>query len=945
MKKQKFFILDGSSLLYRAYYALPLLESEAGVYTNAIVGFSNMLVKLLNDWQPDYLAIAFDKGKHTFRTDMFAEYKGTRKPMPDELRSQVPMLHEMAEAWGVPLLELAGYEADDIIGTLAGKAVEQGMEAYVVTGDRDALQLVRPDLTVLFTKKGISELAVYDEAAFQAEYEGLAPIQLIDLKGLMGDASDNIPGVPKVGPKTAIKLIAAYGSVEQVLLHIEEISGKALKERLRDNQQQAVLSKQLATIRLDVPVEFDRESFALGLDAEALNKFYGRYNIRSILRHVKKLAAMYAGSTYDRPAEAGSAARAEGETAGGGKGDAGAEVQAAPMKLPEIAVLQTEQEGRSLARKAAKCGSMYLVPVSGGKVPHRSLLAVAVALPGAEDVPDLYYFDCHEGAVADGGMDSLFGGRDGNGMASLFDSTEMDGGEQVEAVGQNPAWLAFKSALSDEKITKCLHGLKDFYHAGVTLSGKIVDLELTGYLLNPSASRYAIEDLADRYGSHVGEKDAEWQQAELAGWQCLVLADVTETMTDRLAALGMTELYEEVELPLVRVLADMEQAGIRVNRRKLQQQTEQVAEKIAALAQEIHRLAGREFNIASPKQLGEVLFEDLALPVIKKTKTGYSTNVEVLNELYNQHPIISKILEYRLWTKLKSTYLDGIAPLIDSSTCRVHTTFNQTVTATGRLSSSEPNLQNIPVRREEGRHIRELFEPGEGYDLLLSADYSQIELRVLADMSQDENFLQAFRQQEDVHARTAAEVFGVAMDEVDGDLRRKAKAVNFGIVYGISDYGLSQDLHIPRAEAKEYIEKYFAKCQGVKSFIDKVVAEAKENGYVLTRYGRRRDLPAIRSSNFNQRSLAERMAMNTPIQGTAADIIKLAMIRADRALREAGLKSRILLQVHDELVLEVTKDELSQVTALLQEAMEKAAELSVPLTIDINTGRNWAEAK
>lgn len=906
MKKQKFFILDGSSLLYRAYYALPPLESEAGVYTNAILGFSNMLVKLLNDWQPDYLAIAFDKGKHTFRTDMFAEYKGTRKPMPEELRSQVPMLHELAEAWRVPLLELAGYEADDIIGTLANKAVEQGMAAYVVTGDRDALQLVKPDLTVLFTKKGISDLAVYDEAAFQAEYEGLDPIQLIDLKGLMGDASDNIPGVPKVGPKTAIKLIAAYGSVEQVLLHIEEISGKALKERLRDNQQQAVLSKKLATIRLDVPMEFDRESFALGLNTEALNKFYSKYNIRSLLRPVKTLAAMY-GS--------------------------GADAKEAAKKSTEIAVLQTEREGRSLARKAAKHGSIYLVPVAEGKVPHRRLLAVAVALIGTEE-KELYYFNCHEG-----------GGRDGTGMESLFAGMEMTGAERAAVMEENSAWAAFKPVLSDDKITKYLHGLKDFYYEGISLSGRVVDLELTGYLLNPSASSYAIEDLADRYGRNVGEKKAEWPQAELAGWQCLVLADVAEIMVDKLAALGMTKLYEEIELPLVRVLADMEQTGIRVNSQKLQQQTERVADKIHALAKEIHSLAGREFNISSPKQLGEVLFDDLKLPVIKTTKTGYSTNVEVLNELYNKHPIIGKILAYRMWTKLKSTYLDGIAPLIDSSTCRVHTTFNQTVAATGRLSSSEPNLQNIPVRREEGRHIRELFEPGEGYDLLLSADYSQIELRVLADMSQDENFLRAFRQQEDVHARTAAEVFGVAIDEVNGDLRRKAKAVNFGIVYGISDYGLAQDLHIDRSEAKDYIDKYFAKCQGVKSFIDRAVAEAKEKGYVLTRYGRRRDLPAIRSSNFNQRSLAERMAMNTPIQGTAADIIKLAMIRADKALREAGLKSRILLQVHDELVLEVLQDELPQVTALLQEAMEKAAELSVPLTIDINTGKNWAEAK
>lgn len=916
MNKQKFFILDGSSLLYRAYYALPLLESGAGVYTNAIVGFSNMLVKLLNDWRPDYLAIAFDKGKHTFRTDMFAEYKGTRKPMPEELRSQVPMLHELAEAWGVPLLELEGYEADDIIGTLANKAVAQGMKAYVVTGDRDALQLVKPDLTVLFTKKGISDLAVYDEAAFQAEYEGLDPIQLIDLKGLMGDTSDNIPGVPKVGPKTAMKLIAAYGSVEQVLLHIEEISGKALKERLRENQQQAVLSKQLATIKLDVPVEFDRESFALGLDGEALNKFYGRYDIRSILRYVKKLASMYAGGTA---------------------GHSGAEGDEAARKLLEITLLQTEKEGRSLARKAAKCGSIYLVPVAEGKVPRRRLLAVAVALADAGGKsPELYYFSCNEDGCDDGGMDSLFAG---------MEIAEADQ-EPAAAVAKNHAWAAFAAALSNEKITKYLHGMKEFYLAGIEMSGRVVDLELTGYLLNPSASRYAVEDLAERYGSsNVIEKADGWQQAELAGWQCLVLADVAKVMTDKLAALGMTKLYEEIELPLVRVLADMELAGIRVNCRKLQQQTEQVAEKIAALAKEIHSLAGREFNISSPKQLGEVLFEDLKLPVIKKTKTGYSTDVEVLNELYNKHPIISKILDYRLWTKLKSTYLDGIAPLIDSRTCRVHTTFNQTVTATGRLSSSEPNLQNIPVRREEGRHIRELFEPGEGYDLLLSADYSQIELRVLADMSQDENFLRAFRQQEDVHARTAAEVFGVAIDEVNGELRRKAKAVNFGIVYGISDYGLAQDLHIPRAEAKDYIDKYFAKCQGVKSFIDKVVAEAKENGYVLTRYGRRRDLPAIRSSNFNQRSLAERMAMNTPIQGTAADIIKLAMIRADRALRNAGLKSRILLQVHDELVLEVTKDELAQVKVLLQEAMEKAAELSVPLTIDINTGENWAEAK
>lgn len=1015
MDKKKFFILDGSSLLYRAYYALPLLEAEAGVYTNAVVGFSNMLVRLLTDWQPDYLAIAFDKGKHTFRTDMFADYKGTRKPMPDELRSQVPMLHEMAEAWGVPLIELAGYEADDIIGTLANKAVAQGMAAYVVTGDRDALQLIRPDLTVLFTKKGISEMTVYDAAAFQAEYEGLDPIQLIDLKGLMGDTSDNIPGVPKVGPKTAVKLIAAYGSVEQVLLHIEEISGRALKERLRDNQQQAVLSKQLAAIRLDVPVEFAGADFALQINSAVLNSFYTKYNIRSMLRHVKKLAELYNthGNIHDNASDniRDSIDGTNGidgidDIDGGKRGSReGASStsdtsmgQSGQAELPRAAVLFSRQEGAALAKKAAKAGQVYIMPAFEGRAPHKRLLAVTAALPvkksGASfsefgNFVELYYLPCEQaqGAVEKGGMESLFAGL------------EQENGTDVAVRAANPAWTAFLPVLADGKIIKYLHGLKGFYQSGIELSGRLVDLELVGYLLNPSAAKYGVEALAERYGTDIpdmpdisdisdipaaangtggtdvinridgidgrdktdrADKNDRTDKNDINDkndtadvtavpdiriWQCFVLTDVAGIMTDKLAALGMTKLYEELELPLVRVLADMEQAGIRVNRQKLQQQTVETGKKIQALEQEIYNLAGRKFNIASPKQLGEVLFEGLQLPVIKKTKTGYSTNVEVLNELYSLHPIIEKILDYRLWTKLKSTYLDGIAPLINEADGRVHTTFNQTVTATGRLSSSEPNLQNIPVRRQEGRHIRELFEPGEGYDMLLSADYSQIELRVLADMSQDENFLRAFRHQEDVHARTAAEVFGVPMAEVGADLRRKAKAVNFGIVYGISDYGLAQDLHIPREEAKEYIERYFARCQGIKAFIDRTVAEAKEKGYVLTMYGRRRDLPAIRSSNYNQRSLAERMAMNTPIQGTAADIIKLAMLRAHKALGEAGLKSRILLQVHDELVLEVKQEELAQVEAILREAMEQAASLSVPLTIDINTGRNWAAAK
>ena len=895
MDKKKFFILDGSSLLYRAFYALPLLETESGVYTNAIVGFSNMLFKLLTDWQPAALVIAFDKGKHTFRTDMFADYKGTRKPMPEELRSQVPLLHEMAEAWNIPLVEMAGYEADDIIGTLANKAVEAGMSAYVVTGDRDALQLVKPDLTVLFTKKGISDIVLYDEAKFQEKYQGLSPVQLIDLKGLMGDNSDNIPGVPKVGPKTAMKLIAAYGSVEQVLLHIEEISGKALQERLRDNQQQAVLSKKLATIKLDVPVAYQEAEFALDAKAGALTAFYQKYQMRSLARQVGKLVDIIGG-------EAGEEQEAEAQPL---------------LAMPQMKEDTALEAGREMYQQAVKAGKAFVMGDFQGAVPHKKLVAAAVVI-GSQ----LYYCPMSKEEIH--GMDTLFGDLE----------------PEV-----NPGWEYVLKLLADKDIAKYICDAKGFYHSSIQLTGNIWDASLMGYLLNPASNKYTMLELMHSYDAGLQEPEEAWTDSMKLGWQCYGLAQIGERLQKKLMLFDLLPLYQEIEFPLVQVLAAMEQAGIYLNRESLACQTREAGSIIADLEQEIYDLAGRQFNIASPKQLGVILFEELGLPVIKKTKTGYSTNVEVLNELYNLHPIIEKILAYRQWTKLKSTYMDGIAPLIDREDGRVHTSFNQTATATGRLSSSDPNLQNIPVRRQEGRHIREMFEPGQGYDLLVSADYSQIELRVLADMSQDENFLRAFRHNEDVHARTAAEVFGVAVEDVDSELRRKAKAVNFGIIYGMSDFGLAQDLHISRKEAKEYINKYFAKCQGVKAFIDKVVTEAHDNGYVVTKFGRRRDLPEIRSTNFQRRSLAERMAMNTPIQGTAADIIKLAMIRTYKALQEAGLKSRMLLQVHDELVLEVPQEELPQVKDLLKQSMEQAAELQVPLTIDINAGKNWAEAK
>ena len=806
---KRFVILDGSSLFFRAFFAIPPLTAPTGEYTNAIFGFATMFLKLVGELKPDELVIAFDKSRHTFRTELYPDYKGTRDKTPVELKSQIPLLQEFAATLGVTFLEKDNYEADDIIGTLATQAAAAGYEAMVVTGDRDALQLVRPNLRVLMTKKGITDLKAYDEAAFTEEYQ-MPPIKLIDLKGLMGDSSDNIPGVPGVGPKTATKLLLEYGSLENVLDHVADVKGKKLKENLTTFADQARLSKTLATINCAVPELAAPGAYAMQPDLARFTAFCQRYNLNAVLARGKKLFA-----------------------------------PAAPEKKAEELTLTA-------------------------------------------DVPPLSTIE-------------------------------------VEATGHHVVF-DWKACLKD----------------GMTFDdGKPVDdLKLMAYLLHPEASEYTIPALLAEFFPEEIQPDA-LSKEDVAH----AIERLAAPMRARLAALGLTNVYETIELPLVPVLFSMEQTGVYVNREHLAQKAEVIGDKIAGLEQDIYTLAGKTFKINSPKQLAGVLFDDLGLPPVKKTKTGYSTNAEVLEQLRYQHPIIECILAYRLWTKLKSTYLDGIAGLIDETTNRVHTSFNQTVTATGRLSSSDPNLQNIPVRTEEGKAIRALFEPGEGYDAMLSADYSQIELRLLAHLSQDANFIEAFREGQDIHARTAAEVFHVPLADVTPEERRKAKAVNFGIVYGISDFGLSRDLHISRKEAAGYIDEYFTRYPGVKAFMDRVVEEAHKTGAVTTMYGRRRELPAIHSKNFNQRSLAERMAMNTPIQGTAADIIKLAMIRADRMLRAANVKSRILLQVHDELVLEVVDEEIPQVKEILKEAMEHAAELSVPLVIDINVGKNWAEAK
>ena len=871
-KQKRFLVLDGSSLIFRAFYALPGLSDSHGQPTGAIFGFSNMLTKLMAEQQPDLMVLAFDKSRHTFRTERYADYKGTRDKTPEELLSQFPLLREFAANMGIPFLEKDNYEADDIIGTLATQAAAKGYDVRVITGDRDALQLVRPNLRVLLTKKGISEIKDYDTAAFEEEY-GFEPLKLIDLKGLMGDTSDNIPGVPGVGPKTASKLLLAYGSVENVLAHVGEVSGKKLKENLQTYADQARLSKELATIELHVPdLAFAEEDYRIQPDMEKMQAFCDDHELRAVWRNFERLYG---------PAEL--ALDLDG-------GENGAAAQDLSYDLWDEEAVKT----------AVKAPYLAVSGIFSGLAPFVSLEGLAVvAGPDAEKA----------GFVA----------RDSAAFPALLQLLESD----QQAV---------------------VFGLKRYDQAGLRGQKAFFDVELAAYLLEPERSKYALSELSQKYLQEAAPESFDDEKAQ-AVWEAKAISRLYPLLGAKLEEEKLTHLMDTMELPLVEVLAAMEQNGVYVNRAHLAEKTEEVAGRLQTIEAAIYEMAGHDFNLNSPKQLGVVLFEELGLPVRKKTKTGYSTNAEVLESLRLEHPIVEQILAYRLWSKLKSTYLDGIAGLIRTDTGRIHTSFNQTVTATGRLSSSDPNLQNIPVRTEEGRMIRALFEPGEGYDCLLSADYSQIELRLLAHMSGDENFIDAFKRGQDIHARTAAEVFGIPLDEVTPELRRHAKAVNFGIVYGISDFGLARNLHISRKEAGDYISRYFERYPGVRAFMDKVVAEAHETGYVTTMFGRRRELPAIKSRNFNQRMLAERMAMNTPIQGTAADVIKLAMIAAYRKLREAGVKSRILLQVHDELVLEVKESEIETVQAILHEAMEHVVSLSVPLSIDVHWGRNWAEAK
>lgn len=877
-------LIDGNSIANRAFYALPLLSTSAGLHTNAVLGFTTMLLKVLEEMKPTHVLVAFDAGKVVFRHSEFAEYKGGRSKTPPELSEQFPLIRELLDAFSIRRFELEGYEADDIIGTLTLRADENNWKTTVITGDKDMLQLVSDNVSVALTRKGVSEIEMYTPKEIEEKY-GLKPLQIIDLKGLMGDSSDNIPGVPGVGEKTALKLLHEYGSVEAVLDNVDKISGKKLQENLRENVDKAKLSKALATIMRDAPVEVNvEETSYLGYEADPVVDFFKKMEFKSLLPKVKGTATAEGGEV----------------------------TEAAPFSFEVVEEGQTSQFADKLTSPMA-----FYVEMDGENYHHAPILGFGLA-------------------------------ADGVALYVPWDVAK--------------EWTAFREWLADESREKWVFdGKRDTvglaWH-GLELAGIRFDSYLASYLLNAAESSPQVADIAAHYAKirvlpdeevygkgakrivpesdvlseHVARKAA-------ALWQCVPRIR-TEVEASRL-----DELLKRIEEPLSLVLAAMEKQGVKVNESRLQQMGEELDAQLEKLTEQIYELAGTSFNINSPKQLGEILFDKLDLPVLKKTKTGPSTSADVLEKLAPYHPIIEVILHYRQLGKLRSTYIEGLTREIHPGTGKVHTLFNQATTATGRLSSTEPNLQNIPIRLEEGRKIREAFIPSEEGWYILAADYSQIELRVLAHISGDENLIDAFQKDMDIHTRTAMDVFGVAQEEVTSLMRRQAKAVNFGIVYGISDYGLSQNLNITRKEAGEFIERYFAVFSGVKKYMEDIVQQAKQDGYVTTLLHRRRYLPDIKSSNFNLRSFAERTAMNTPIQGTAADIIKLAMIRMQERMREKGLKSRMLLQVHDELIFEVPEDELEIMKQLVPEVMEHALELKVPLKADVNYGRSWYEAK
>lgn len=870
---EKILILDSNSLMNRAFYAIPALSNNEGVYTNAIYGFTNMLFKLQSEIKPEFIVAAFDKSAPTFRHREFTEYKAGRKKMPSELGGQFPLIKEILTNLGVDIYEQDGFEADDVIGTIAKKAAEKGIEVYIVTGDKDAFQLADDNINVIFTKKGVTETIVYNKESFQNEF-GVSPIQFIDVKALMGDKSDNIPGVPGVGEKTAFKLIQSFGSLEEVLNNIDKVSGNKLKENLNEYKEQAVFSKRLATIVTDAPVELsleNNENFNKG-DMVELKKILLKLGLKTTINKLPALAGTEDGDS-------------------------------AKEEISFNVVNDVDGLRKALNINEKEVFITYEVKDSN--------------IYSKIEVEKIYLSYDEENYVIN--------------IKEIID-------------GDKLAIDILKGFMEDDKITKVIHDGKNLITAlgklGIEIKSFIFDTAIGAYLINSARSEYAVETLINEYLGEEISGEADVKNVKIVS----LLGQLYKVLKSKIEDAKMEELYYNVEHPLIYVLSSMESIGFKVNESILDQLAVKFKEEISRTEKEIYELCEEEFNIGSPKQLGKILFEKMDLPVIKKTKTGYSTNADVLEKLKDKHPVIEKIIYYRQITKLNSTYVEGLKNVIDVDG-NIHSSFNQTVTTTGRLSSTEPNLQNIPVKYEMGREIRKVFIPKEETDVLLSCDYSQIELRVLAHMSGDSNMIDGFNHHSDIHTKTASEVFKVPVEEVTSTMRSRAKAVNFGIIYGMSDFSLAQDLKITKKEAGEYMAIYFERYPKIKDFLQGAIDEAKEKGYVLTLLNRRRFIPEIKSSNKIVQGLGERLAMNAPIQGSAADIIKLAMVKVYEKIKEKGLKSEMILQVHDELILNVKQDELAEVKQLVIEEMENVFNLSVPLDVDANIGNSWYEAK
>ncbi|MDR1801322.1 MAG: DNA polymerase I [Lachnospiraceae bacterium] len=873
----KVILVDGHSILNRAFYGIPDLTNGEGLHTNAVYGFLTILLKQIEDERPDYLAVAFDMSAPTFRHEIFKEYKGTRKPMPPELKEQVPLMREVLSAMRVPIFEQLGLEADDIIGTLASRLSNEGTEVLILSGDRDLLQLATDTVKIRIpkTKMGKTIEEDYYASDVRSRY-AVSPKAFIDLKALMGDSSDNIPGVPGIGEKTATKLISGFESLDGVYENLDEVKPDRIKNLLSENKDLAYLSQQLATICVDANISYELEDMKIGnLFTEEALQIFRKLQFRALINRAKK--------------------------------DYGSEVK--PDKITESFVLiDNKNSAAKVLEKAAEA----------------DMLALSLYYSTKQILP-LFANE----AIA-GGLGICFSKDE---AYLVLDSAFPD----------NLTWKEWVSNLKkDRKQTLILFDAKAFAKEAGDINKKACfDALIAAYLLNPLKSDYSIEDIARErldlfWDDSISDKDK-------ACYCALTLFRSHCILKEKLEKSEMYKLFTDIEMPLAFVLLDMEREGVAIEEGELKEYGKKLGVRITELEREIYDDAGETFNINSPKQLGVILFDKLGLKGGKKTKTGYSTSADVLEKLSEEAPIVDKILEYRQLAKLKSTYADGLIHCV-ALDGRIHGTFNQTVTATGRLSSTEPNLQNIPVRMELGKLIRKVFVPREGYTFV-DADYSQIELRILAHCSGDEQLINAYKEAEDIHRLTASQVFHVPFDEVTDLQRRNAKAVNFGIVYGISSFGLSQGLSITRKEAQDYIEHYFQTYPGVKAFLDKAVSDAKEKGYAITLFGRRRPVPELSSSNYQQRSFGERVAMNSPIQGTAADIIKIAMIGVAKRLKDENLKSRLVLQVHDELLIEAHDSEIKEVKRILKEEMEGAASLLVPLDADIHEGKNWYDAK